>query len=434
MLAGAIRLTADVGVLLAYLETLAPAALARRGGAGVRRGRAPHRLREPVGDAPRAPAAGADRDLPGPRARAGALQPARRRRLPARVRRRASRRCRPRSPRSSRRSAPCIAGCSASRDRRRRDAAGDRLAAGLEQVLAAPDPVLRGYAEPLRVRMLELALDPGIPPRSPIAPPACCSRASPRTGKTFTRLAMRRASQLLARHVDDRARAVARRGAARAQPGFHAAERWLARARRAPHRPDRAQRRPARARPARGGLLARRPAAGLAPHRAGDRRPNGSRREAALQARARAPRRRARRRARRRERHPLRRRRSPPGSRGARRRAAPPTSATALALAAPAARVLRALALAGVALPDAEPERFCITSERAPDARRSPTSTAPAPRPDDEAAADQCHERRCADAPAASTTLVLPADADARPRRAGRTLDAAVLASTIDVQ
>ncbi len=37
------------------------------------------------------------------------------------------------------------------------------LAVGLEQVMAAPDPVLRGYPEPLRIRMLELALDPGIP-------------------------------------------------------------------------------------------------------------------------------------------------------------------------------------------------------------------------------------------------------------------------------
>src|SRR5262249_53566399 len=33
---------------------------------------------------------------------------------------------------------------------------GALLAAGMEQVLSAPDPVLRAYAEPLRVRMLEL--------------------------------------------------------------------------------------------------------------------------------------------------------------------------------------------------------------------------------------------------------------------------------------
>src|SRR5438067_1305526 len=44
------------------------------------------------------------------------------------------------------------------------DAAPELLAKGLEQVLSAPDPVLRGYAEPLRARMLELAIGPGVSP------------------------------------------------------------------------------------------------------------------------------------------------------------------------------------------------------------------------------------------------------------------------------
>src|SRR5207244_3527979 len=42
------------------------------------------------------------------------------------------------------------------------DAAPELLAKGLEQVLSAPDPVLRGYAEPLRAGMLELAIGPGV--------------------------------------------------------------------------------------------------------------------------------------------------------------------------------------------------------------------------------------------------------------------------------
>ena len=47
--------------------------------------------------------------------------------------------------------------------------------------------------------------------------------------------------------------------------------------------------------------------------------------------------------------------------------AAPPLERqAALALAAQAARILRAVALTGVVVPDAAPERFCLTTERAP--------------------------------------------------------------------
>ncbi len=102
-----------------------------------------------------------------------------------------------------------------------------QLAAGLEQLLSAPDPVLRSYAEPLRIGILQLVLGAGIPE-------ALADRASgvllgslPRTGRVYARLALRRAAQLLARHADDRARAVLTE-VHRAQPGFHLPERWLA--------------------------------------------------------------------------------------------------------------------------------------------------------------------------------------------------------------
>ncbi len=110
------------------------------------------------------------------------------------------------------------------------DAAADPpalVAAGMEQVLGAPDPLLRGYAEPLRVGLLDLAL-------APAAPAALADRAAavllpslPRSGRTYARLAIRRAARLLARHADDRARAILEE-LCRAQPGLRTAERWLA--------------------------------------------------------------------------------------------------------------------------------------------------------------------------------------------------------------
>src|SRR5262249_29447736 len=96
-----------------------------------------------------------------------------------------------------------------------------------EQGPSAPDPVLRGYAEPLRVGLLELALDPA-------APVALADRAVgvllstlPRSGRTYAQLALRRTAQLLGRHADDRARGVLEE-LRRAQPGLRPAERWLA--------------------------------------------------------------------------------------------------------------------------------------------------------------------------------------------------------------
>src|SRR5438067_1535420 len=88
------------------------------------------------------------------------------------------------------------------------DAAPELLAKGLEQVLSAPDPVLRGYAEPLRAGMLELAIGPGVSPAVADRAVGVLLPSLQRDGRTYARFAIRRAGQLLARHVDDKARAV----------------------------------------------------------------------------------------------------------------------------------------------------------------------------------------------------------------------------------
>jgi hypothetical protein len=241
-------------------------------------------------------------------------------------------------------------------------AAADRLAVGLEQVMAAPDPVLRGYAEPLRIRMLELALDPGIPPALADRAAGVLLTSLTRTGKTFTRLAMRRAAQLLAHHVDDRARATLEE-VQRAAPGFHAAERWLAAlAARRMGRVALTSAPPEHGRLAAGFWLDGQQSVWIrtVPVTHADQLAE----EAALQARLALP-----------GVAPLVEHGVASGIPYAAVRAAgqpwqleaerlDPTAA--LALAAHAARILRALALAGVALPDAEPARFCLTSERIP--------------------------------------------------------------------
>jgi len=97
----------------------------------------------------------------------------------------------------------------------------------MEQVLSAPDHVLRSYAEPLRAGMLELALGGDVPAEVADRAVGVLLPSLARDGRTYARFAIRRAGQLLARHVDDRARAVLEE-LRRAQPGTRTAERWLA--------------------------------------------------------------------------------------------------------------------------------------------------------------------------------------------------------------
>ena len=101
------------------------------------------------------------------------------------------------------------------------------LARGMELLLSAPDPVLRGYAGEVRAGLLELALQPDVP--AALADRAAGVLLSSLAGgsRSYARLALRRAGQLLQRHADDRARVVLEE-LHRAQPSTRAAERWLA--------------------------------------------------------------------------------------------------------------------------------------------------------------------------------------------------------------
>src|SRR5439155_66116 len=101
------------------------------------------------------------------------------------------------------------------------------LARGMEQVLSAPDPVLRAYPEDVRAGLLELALRPEIPSALSDRAAGALLATLPREGRTYPRLALRRAAQLLERHADDRARDVLD-GLHRTRPDVHAAARWHA--------------------------------------------------------------------------------------------------------------------------------------------------------------------------------------------------------------
>ena len=82
------------------------------------------------------------------------------------------------------------------------------LTRGMEQILAAPDPVLRAYPEELRAGLLVLALRPETPSALADRAAGVLLATLPREGHVYPRLAVRRAAQLLERHADDRARVV----------------------------------------------------------------------------------------------------------------------------------------------------------------------------------------------------------------------------------
>jgi hypothetical protein len=74
--------------------------------------------------------------------------------------------------------------------------------------------------------MLELALDPSVPPATGDRAAGVLLSSLPHNGRTYAQLSIRRTTQLLRRHDDDRARA-ALEELRRAQPGARLAERWL---------------------------------------------------------------------------------------------------------------------------------------------------------------------------------------------------------------
>src|SRR5438132_1072051 len=101
------------------------------------------------------------------------------------------------------------------------------LARGMEQILSAPDPVLRAYPEDLRAGLLELALRPEIPSALSDRAAGALLATVPREGRTYPHLALRRAAQLLERHADDRAGRVLD-GLHRTRPDVPAAAHWHA--------------------------------------------------------------------------------------------------------------------------------------------------------------------------------------------------------------
>ncbi len=99
------------------------------------------------------------------------------------------------------------------------------LAHGLEQVLSAPDPILRAYAEPLRGRMLEMTLRPEMPAELTDRAATVLLSSIDKGGRMYARIALRRASLLLARHADEQALGTLDE-LLRAQPDYRIAGRW----------------------------------------------------------------------------------------------------------------------------------------------------------------------------------------------------------------
>lgn len=96
---------------------------------------------------------------------------------------------------------------------------------GLAQVVRAPDSVVRGYDEGLREAMLELALGPGVDAEVVDRAVGVLLPSLANGGRRYARFALRRTAALLRTHADDRARGVLR-DLLRAQPGHRTAERW----------------------------------------------------------------------------------------------------------------------------------------------------------------------------------------------------------------
>jgi hypothetical protein len=236
------------------------------------------------------------------------------------------------------------------------------LVRGMELLLAAPDAVLRTYPEPVRAGLATLALGRGVP--GALADRAVGALLPTLAGDagTYARVATRRAAQLLGRHADDRARAVLEE-LVRRQPGARPADRWLAAL-----RARRLGRVAVTGDPPRRGRLM--PGFWLDGQRAVWLRtaaaPDAERlaQEARLHAEAGIP------------------GLAPIVEHGVglgipyvavvapgQPLGVPPDGAldvgVALVLAAGAARTLRALALAGIVLPDAEPERFVVVTNAA---------------------------------------------------------------------
>ena len=102
----------------------------------------------------------------------------------------------------------------------------EALRAGVRALLDAPAAILQAYPEAVRERLLESAIrlleDPALEDRATDALLGTLSRES----RSFSRIGMLRAAELLRRHDDDAAKALLTQVCA-AHPGFHMPAKWL---------------------------------------------------------------------------------------------------------------------------------------------------------------------------------------------------------------
>lgn len=100
------------------------------------------------------------------------------------------------------------------------------LRAGLEVMLSLPDGELRTLAPALLVPLVETALEPGLARPALERVAGVLLPALPGQGRDFSRLALRAAARFLALHDDKRAEALLE-AVVKQQPGFRLPARWL---------------------------------------------------------------------------------------------------------------------------------------------------------------------------------------------------------------
>ena len=101
-----------------------------------------------------------------------------------------------------------------------------QLAAGVEQVFSAPDGVLRGYSDGVRLSLLDLALGPAVPAALAERAVKILLPSIPRASRDHARLALRYAAYRMRDRADEKAKVVLEE-LHRAQPDLRVARRWL---------------------------------------------------------------------------------------------------------------------------------------------------------------------------------------------------------------
>jgi hypothetical protein len=101
------------------------------------------------------------------------------------------------------------------------------IVTALEQILAGPDPVLRAYDEALRAGVVRLASGPGVPDALAERATRILLPTLAADARTYARLTLRRTAQLLRHHADEPARELLD-ALCRTQPDHRVAARWRA--------------------------------------------------------------------------------------------------------------------------------------------------------------------------------------------------------------